>query len=325
MISRDRLLDTIREARAKDYAVFAPVATDAGVMLEEIDDPASIDFDHVLTVNTLKDVGLPRVEPLAEFDRDARTMEAIRDDDGKVLVFGSRPCDAAAQKILDAILIGEVTDSSYAARRKRMVMMTLACSKADDACFCSSMGYGPHDPTGSDVLVLPKGTESILRSLTPRGEEFLREMGMTPDTDVEPDPPPELKRKVETEGLKEKLDKNFDDPIWNSVSENCVSSGTCFYMCPTCHCYDVTDESGLSRGRRLRLWDTCSFAGFTKMASRQPRVGRHARYRQRIMHKFSYFVTNNGNFACVGCGRCIRNCPAALDITTVIKKINELK
>ncbi len=321
MISKERLLDAIREAGAKDYAVFAPVAKDAGVMLEEIDDPASINFDHVLTVNTLKDVGLPRVEALAEFDRDARTMEAIRDDDGKVLVFGSRPCDAAAQKILDAILIGEITDSRYAARRERMVMMTLACSTADDACFCSSMGYGPHDPTGSDVLLLPKGTEFIVRSHTPRGEEFLRELGMTPDADVEGDPPPELKRKVETGGLKEKLDKNFDDPIWNSVSENCVSCGACFYMCPTCHCFDVIDESGLSRGRRLRLWDTCSFAGFTKMASHQPRVGRHARYRQRIMHKFKYTVDNVNLVACVGDGRCIRACPYGVDLCEVLEAL----
>ena len=321
MISKDRLLEVIREARGKDYTVFAPVATDAGAMLEEIDDPASIDFDHVLTVNTLKDVGLPRVEALAEFDRETHKLETLSDDPAKVLAFGSRPCDAAAQMILDAILIGEVTDSRYAARRDRMVTMTLGCARADGACFCASMGYGPHDPTGSDVLLLPKGAEFIVRSLTPKGEEFLKELGITADGDIEADPPPELTRKVDTRGLKEKLDKNFDDPIWKRVSENCVSCGTCFYMCPTCHCFDVTDEVGLSRGRRLRLWDTCSFAGFTKMASHQPRVGRHARYRQRIMHKFKYTVDNVNLVACVGDGRCVRACPYGVDLCEILESL----
>ena len=321
MISKDRLLDLVRQAGDKDYTVFAPVETDAGVMLRRIDDSASIDFDHVLTVNTLKDVGLPQVEPLAEFDRERRELKTIRDEEETVLVFGSRPCDAAAQAILDAILIGEVTDARYAARRNRMVMMTLGCSKADGACFCTSMGYGPHDPTGSDVLLLPRCEEFVVRPITPKGEEFLRELGITADGDVEPDPPPELERKVDITGLKEKLDRNFDDPIWKSVSENCVSCGTCFYMCPTCHCFDVIDEAGLSRGRRQRLWDTCSFAGFTKMASHQPRVGRHARYRQRIMHKFKYTVDNLNLVACVGDGRCIRACPYGVDICEILESL----
>lgn len=321
MISKERLLEVLRNAKAKDYAVFAPVATDAGVMLEQLEDTAAIDFDHVLTINTLKDVGLPRVEPLAEFDRDKRSLEAVRDGSGRILVFGSRPCDAAAQKILDAILIGEVTDARYADKRDRMVVMTLGCSTVDDACFCSSMGYGPHDPTGSDVLLLPKGGEFIVRPLTPKGEEFLKEVGLEADSEIEADPPPEQARKVDTTGLKEKLDRNFDDPIWKNVSDNCVSCGTCFYMCPTCHCFDVVDEAGLSKGRRQRIWDTCSFAGFTKMASHQPRVGRHARYRQRIMHKFKYTVDNVNLVACVGDGRCVRACPYGVDLCEILESL----
>ena len=63
------------------------------------------------------------------------------------------------------------------------------------------------------------------------------------------------------------------------------------------------------------------FLGFTKMAGHQPRVGRHARYRQRIMHKFKYTVDNVDLVACVGDGRCIRHCPVGVDIGEILESL----
>jgi predicted aldo/keto reductase-like oxidoreductase len=45
--------------------------------------------------------------------------------------------------------------------------------------------------------------------------------------------------------------------------------------------------------------------------------------RQRIMHKFNYFVDNFGQTACVGCGRCLINCPVNMDIREIIEAIKE--
>jgi len=197
----------------------------------------------------------------------------------------------------------------------------VACSKCDDACFCTSMGCGPHDPTGSDVLVLPSGEGYLLKGLTDRGMAFLDRLGIECDDAGAADEPPEPVRRVDTEELKAWLDSHFDHPVWQSVSEGCVSCGACYYLCPTCHCFDIADEAGISRGERLRIWDACSFSGFTRMASHQPRVGRHARYRQRVMHKFKYCVDNVGKVACVGDGRCIRYCPYGVDICEILKTL----
>ena len=197
MISKDRLLGLLRSAMSQDYAMFAPVRKSEGVMLERIEDESTVDFDHVLTVNTLKDVALPRVEPLADFNREDHSIEAINDDATKILVFGSRPCDAAALEILDAILMGSVQDARYAQRRDRMVLVTVACSACDEACFCSSMGYGPHDPTGSDVLILPHGAEFLVRSFTRKGGQFLKAMNVVEDPGGQPDEPPTLKRQID--------------------------------------------------------------------------------------------------------------------------------
>lgn len=319
MVSRDDLAKMISGANSAGYRVFAPARREGKVYLEEMTDAASLELDHVVTVNGVKDILLPRCEALASFRLDDVSVESVEEPPAKRVLFATRPCDAASLVILDAILLDPVRDARYARNREETVIVTVACSKADGACFCTSMGYGPHDETGSDVILLPAGESFIVRGLTDKGKAFLGEIGVEADAAGGPDSPPELMRKVSTEGLKAWLDENFDSKAWDDASINCISCGTCYYLCPTCHCFDIADEAGVSRGRRYRIWDCCSFADFTKMAGHQPRVGRHARYRQRIMHKFKYTVDNVNLTACVGDGRCIRHCPVGVDIGEILE------
>ena len=44
--------------------------------------------------------------------------------------------------------------------------------------------------------------------------------------------------------------------------------------------------------------------------------------RQRVMHKFSYTVSNVGETFCVGCGRCISHCPVNIDIREILEEVN---
>jgi ferredoxin len=323
VIDRERLVETLERAAASGLEVYAPVTEDCGVMLSKVGDAGRLSFDHVLTVNTLKDILLPGCEVLARFNVEEQTLSAVPDEGGRILIFGCRPCDAAALDILDAILLGEQPDEAYGRRRNRSVVVTVGCSAFDQACFCTSMGFGPHDATGSDVLLLPKEGSYLVRSLTPKGRALLDELELEEDADGEPDAPPEVDSDVDLQGLKEWLDDNFSSARWKEISELCVGCGVCSYLCPTCHCYDITDEAGASRGLRLRTWDCCAFSGFTRMATHQPRVGTHARYRQRIMHKFSHCVDNVGKTACVGDGRCIRFCPFGIDIREVLENLRK--
>jgi sulfhydrogenase subunit beta (sulfur reductase) len=131
-----------------------------------------------------------------------------------------------------------------------------------------------------------------------------------------------MKSKIEVRKVTEKLDTMFDDPFWDMVSERCLGCAICTYLCPTCHCFDITDEVISQSGERVRTWDSCAFPSFTLEASGvNPRPSNKERYRQRIMHKFDYFVANHGMAACVGCGRCIKECPVNLDIRVVLNNI----
>jgi heterodisulfide reductase subunit C len=131
---------------------------------------------------------------------------------------------------------------------------------------------------------------------------------------------------MKTEGISEKLDKIFEDKLWRDISLKCLSCGICTYLCPTCHCFDMQDETTLKNGARVRVWDTCMNPEYTIHASgHNPRPTRMNRTRNRVYHKFSYIPKNHKVIACVGCGRCINECPVNIDIIDVIEQAREVK
>ena len=122
--------------------------------------------------------------------------------------------------------------------------------------------------------------------------------------------------------MPDKLWEVFDHPIWKEVAERCLACGACTYLCPTCHCFDIQDEVMKSSGQRVRNWDSCMFPLFTLHGSgHNPRTRQGERWRQRLQHKFNYYVENFGCTACVGCGRCIVNCPVNIDIREVLERV----
>ena len=131
-------------------------------------------------------------------------------------------------------------------------------------------------------------------------------------------------RTARSKGVSEKLEDSFDSPFWDKIHQTCLACGICTFLCPTCHCFAFDDSRVDSKGERIRLWDCCQYPAFTLEASgHNPRISSRERMRQRIMHKFSYYVKNFGEVACVGCGRCVENCPINLDLREIVTIIKE--
>jgi len=106
----------------------------------------------------------------------------------------------------------------------------------------------------------------------------------------------------------------------------CLGCGICTFLCPTCHCFDIQDETLESNGARVRIWDSCMFREYSLQASGyNPRPEQTSRVRNRVFHKFSYFPKNHQEFGCVGCGRCISECPVNIDIVEIVNKAREVK
>ena len=117
------------------------------------------------------------------------------------------------------------------------------------------------------------------------------------------------------EAIREKLTDAFDSPVWKQQSERCLGCGACAFVCPTCACFDIQEDAKGSSGRRIRCWDSCGFSLFTQHTSgHNPRPTQSTRWRQRILHKFSYMPERIHETGCTGCGRCSRACPVDLNI-----------
>jgi formate hydrogenlyase subunit 6/NADH:ubiquinone oxidoreductase subunit I len=126
--------------------------------------------------------------------------------------------------------------------------------------------------------------------------------------------------------LEKKLPGSFDGPVWITQSLRCIGCGTCSYACPACTCFDIQDETDGNKGMRLRCWDSCGLGNFTLHTSgHNPREVQSQRWRQRIMHKFSYQPDQLSVVGCVGCGRCSRACPVDMNILQHIIDIVEAR
>ena len=325
----DNLLET--------WQVFAPVRKRGMVEFTEIDDPDTISLDGPPPKIPPKRVFFPQSEVLFHYEKDARGVEidSVHEVSRRRVVLGVRPCDAHALSLLDGVFNGDrYQDPYYLKRREQTVVVAIGCDEPALTCFCSSMDSGPFSRKGADVFLTDIGAAYVVEVLTPKGRRLCEpwELEDASSEDLEKARNKEEKAQkaiashVNPTGLMGKLDELAESVLWKHLHEKCIGCGVCTFLCPTCHCFDMVDEGDHARGQRVRNWDSCQFALYTlETSGRNPRPSGRERLRQRVMHKFNYFVKSFGQPACVGCGRCIIHCPVNLDIRWVIKTITEAR
>ncbi|MFC1919311.1 4Fe-4S dicluster domain-containing protein [Chloroflexota bacterium] len=330
-------IDAFLEELLEEYEVFAPIKQDDVVSFGSISSAAEVVLDVFNTLEPPKSVLFPQSEPIFTYalsDGVAGIWVPLRQERPRV-VFGVRPCDARSFSILDRVFGGEkYQDVYYLNRRANTTVVTIGCNEPRSTCFCTSVGGGPFSTEGTDLLLVDVGDEYAIRIITDKGARLLKAKSIKGATKEQRALIRRIARNAEASmvdtlpvnKLKEKLDNIFYDPAWKDLTEKCLGCGVCTYLCPTCHCFDIVDEATDSGINRIRLWDSCQFSQFTLQTSGfNPRTSTKERLRQRIMHKFSYFPENYGQFGCVGCGRCVTECPANVDIREIIKSVQKQK
>ena len=339
LIQKPQLEERLRQL-AEKAVVYAPVREGHRVHFRQLEAGQEACLDFTNSANAPKNLFFPQTETLMRFARTDRGMELVAagpEGEGQIVLFGVRPCDVRSFKLLDLVFDQEkYSDPYYVARRQRTTIVAFACKKpAASTCFCTSVGGHPARAEGADILVSELEQGCLVEFQSAKGEALAEYFSDCPDAG------PELIRarekqaeaaaslvngKVPAAAIKPWLDANFDHPFWDRIHHACLGCGTCSYLCPTCHCFDIRDEMEEDRGVRLRTWDTCMYSVYTKETSgHNPRPSQKERWRQRLMHKFKYFVDNHGEISCVGCGRCVSSCPVNMDIRKLIEAIAELQ
>ncbi len=287
------------------------------------------------TLRSAKDFFFPQTENLVEFRMDGKNIEIndIRRECEDFVIFGVRACDARSFTILDKVYLVDPVDSFYKSRRDHGTVVTMACSRPAETCFCQTFGIDPTAPEG-DCSVWNDGSYYYFQPNTEKGQKFvdsvssLLEDGDTAGLDKSVERTKEVMKKLPLANLSaenfggDKLNEYFNSDKWAELSESCLGCGTCTFVCPTCQCYDIKDFNTGHGIKRYRCWDSCMYSDFTKMAHGNPRLTQLERFRQRFMHKLVYFpANNNGEFGCVGCGRCLSKCPISMNIVKVMKAL----
>ena len=323
----DRLLARLQE-RGLVYAPGRDGAGDVALIEWPQKEPVALEFKNFR--QSPKAFFLPQYQTLLRFKEGKPEEPSL--PDREAFLFGVRPCDARALLLLDKVFLdGDQKDPYYARLRETTTVIALACARTMSSCFCTSVGGGPGDGAGADVLAVNLETDLLFRTQTSRGEELLSSAG---DLLAEPTPAAVQEAEerihiaedqiapVKTDDCVPRLRDAYDSPLWETAGQKCLGCGTCSFLCPTCYCFDITDEVRGGTGRRVRTWDCCAYPQFTLHGSgHNPRPTPKERWRQRIMHKFRYAVESYDISFCVGCERCIRNCPVSMDLRMTLKEV----
>ncbi|MDF5755225.1 4Fe-4S dicluster domain-containing protein [Spongiactinospora sp. TRM90649] len=257
------------------------------------------------------------------------SVEEVEPDARPVALLGIRPCDLAALAVQDRVF----THSAYRARREALFLVAVNCAVPGGTCFCASMGTGPKATGGFDLALteLTGPHRFLAQAGGPRGEELLSSLPHRPATAGDQDAADDISRvaaehmgrRVELDGLRERLVEQRESPIWNEIGSRCLTCANCTMVCPTCFCTTVEDTVNLTDGtaERSERWDSCFALEFTELGGTPVRGSAGSRYRQWLTHKFSSWVEQFGGFGCVGCGRCVTWCPAGIDITEELERL----
>lgn len=333
-ISKSKLNELFDAISAKQ-ALYLPVDRNDGAAEYKKYESGMTMSSALNTVRSAKDFFFPQTENLVDFKMEGKNIEVIdvREESEDFVIFGVLACDARSFTILDKVFLAEPVDSYYKNRRDHGTVVTMACTRPAETCFCKTFGIDPTVPDG-DVACFDDGENIFFLANNDKGQAFidsiaslLEEGDAAKLCEVQEkaraimDKLPLAKLSTENFGG-DKLNEYFNSEKWADLSEACLGCGTCTFVCPTCQCYDIKDFNTGHGIKRFRCWDSCMYSDFTKMAHGNPRLTQLERFRQRFMHKLVYFpANNNGEFGCVGCGRCLSKCPISMNIVKVMKAL----
>jgi formate hydrogenlyase subunit 6/NADH:ubiquinone oxidoreductase subunit I len=334
-------LQKLYEAIISEHETYAPVEKFGKYDYKKVSSLKECDPDSPIAITmSVKPLFFPRSARIMKYESNSAgtTVSETEGDHLAVprVILGVKHCDARGLQVLEAVNKWDYIDSDFLKRRANTVILSTRCDKADTHCFCTSLDYDVENLDAMDVAVVNgSGGKIYVQARTEKGETFLKEnlekstMYNVQNTNDESEMKKQyeafkasFRLKMDYKEVNEKLSKRFDSPAFDEASRTCVSCNTCAFICPTCHCFKISDVKIKDTGVRYKSYDSCNNIYFTLEAGgHNPRPAKYRRWRQRSMHKFVYYKERFGVNLCVGCGHCAISCPVNISIFDVVNHV----
>ena len=318
----------------RNYRVVGPVERHGSYVFDELTSAGELCLVYPPTVLPPKKYLVPPRETLVKYKLDGTHIAADINVQPTVIL-GMHTCDIHGVKLLDHIFDIGFEDQHYQAHREQTYLVSIECLETcTEDSFCRDMGTASASD-GSDLHFIDLGDVYAVNVATRKGRKLFE--GFHHAFDALPSDMTRVNRRLSEKWkqfayrldfdiylLPELLEKSYDSELWNELGEICLACGMCTQVCPTCYCFDVTDEADLAleEGQRVRRWDSCQIHQFAVVAGGHNfRERLAARQRHRFMRKGKYQMDAIGMVGCVGCGRCASSCLVHI---TPIDVFNEL-
>lgn len=329
ILNKSHLSYWLRQIR-REMTLVGPFRDNGDIVFRKVDNIHEISLDYGALVPSPKEFLFSQMELML-----ANTPKGVLDlrDHEERAIFGVRSCDISAVGLLDRFYLRDIPDPYYEARRKNTIFISIVCNTPDETCFCTGLGCGPYLSAGFDIQLYDLGDRYFVQSGSKKARKWVDRytflMRKPTKSDYEDQYEVELssqamfRKRISLKSARDLISfGRIGDGFWRGVTERCFECGGCVYECPVCTCFTVIDRNEDDRTERLRLWDTCFFKGFTRLAGGElPAEDRILRTKRWFYHKLLHWPDTFGAFGCVGCGRCTVTCPGRIDMATVVSRM----
>lgn len=241
-------------------------------------------------------------------------------DNKKIALIGLHSCDLAA---LD-IFYQQFSSTNLLPDRKNILVIASECAPDND-CFCDV--FGANKPRNFDLYLQKNGAYYAIFSGSKIGAHYLDKLGLKKSNKQIEIKKIEIKTdNIKANNLSELIEnRSLNKDFWQGIANNCFGCGACTTVCPLCFCTKQIYQSDLGGNKSECLsWDTCFSDDFFKISSgfdfKPKNVDRLYNW---YHHKFVRSYREINKPLCVGCGRCIKACPANLNIKNILASIEE--
>jgi sulfhydrogenase subunit beta (sulfur reductase) len=257
-------------------------------------------------------------------------QKIFKEENGKIksefktkpkIFFGLHLYDLKALSIMDEVNSKPTADTTYLENRKNTILIGISHPKTD-LHFHEALGI--QVPENFDLFFEDTGNIYLVQTGSKAGESLVKN-SIFEKTDWKISKTKEESDAIpyNLEKLAEKIKKSKNSKIWDELAKICFGCGICSYVCPLCYCFEVEDKAEFNSCKtcRKKRWDACMLPEFFALAGTNPKEKLRDRIYNWYHHKFVRFPKEYGTAGCVGCGRCIKYCPADINFREWLDKI----